>query len=184
MSPEPNSPFRPDSSSSVCCTAPSERPPYCCTQTTRPGSMLPARVAMTSPSSGVIPIVVSTDRPSRTAHSDAPAPRWHVTIRNSASGRPRRSAAVRDAYACDRPWKPNRCTGQWSRHSLGSAYVFAAAGIVAWNAVSKQATCGTSGSSSPRFADQLHGARLVQRRERGECEQRVVPRRRRSRRVP
>ena len=27
-------------------------------------------------------MVVSTDRPSRTAHSDAPAPRWQVTIRS------------------------------------------------------------------------------------------------------
>ena len=36
---------------------------------------------MTRPSSGVNPMVVSTDRPSRTAASDAPEPRWQVTIR-------------------------------------------------------------------------------------------------------
>ncbi len=60
--------------------------------------MLPDRVAMTSPSSGVKPIVVSTDRPSRTAASDAPAPRWQVTIRGRASAdRPRSSAARREA---------------------------------------------------------------------------------------
>ncbi len=48
---------------------------------TAPGSTDPDRVAMTRPSSGVKPIVVSTDRPSRTAASDAPAPRWQVTMR-------------------------------------------------------------------------------------------------------
>ena len=41
----------------------------------RPGSTEPERVAITRPSSGVKPIVVSTERPSSTAHSDAPAPR-------------------------------------------------------------------------------------------------------------
>ena len=35
----------------------------------------PDRVAMTRPSSGVKPIVVSTERPAWTAASDAPAPR-------------------------------------------------------------------------------------------------------------
>ena len=40
-----------------------------------PGSVLPARVAITSPSSGVKPIVVSTLRPRSTAASEAPAPR-------------------------------------------------------------------------------------------------------------
>ena len=48
----------------------------CCWSHSRsPGSTEPERVAITSPSSGVKPIVVSTERPSRTAHSDAPAPR-------------------------------------------------------------------------------------------------------------
>ena len=50
--------------------------------------MLPERVAMTRPSSGVKPIVVSTERPPAIAASDAPAPRWQVTIRSSSSGRP------------------------------------------------------------------------------------------------
>jgi hypothetical protein len=36
---------------------------------------------MARPSSGVKPIVVSTERASSTAHRDAPAPRWHVTSR-------------------------------------------------------------------------------------------------------
>ena len=58
----------------------------------RPGSTLPDRVAITSPSSGVKPIVVSTERPPRTAASEAPAPRWQVTIRRPA-GRRRGPAA-------------------------------------------------------------------------------------------
>ena len=36
---------------------------------------------MTRPSSGVNPIVVSTERPSSTAQREAPAPRWQETIR-------------------------------------------------------------------------------------------------------
>ena len=49
---------------------------------------------MTSPASGVKPIVVSTERPSSTAASDAPAPRWQVTMRRAPSTS---SAARRDA---------------------------------------------------------------------------------------
>ena len=93
-----------------------------------PGSTVPDRVAITSPSSGVNPIVVSTERPPRVAHSDAPAPRWQLTTRRpGSSARSTSSAARRDAYACDSPWNPKRCTSQRSRHSCGSAYVEAAA---------------------------------------------------------
>ena len=53
---------------------------------TRPGSIVPERVAMTSPSRGVNPIVVSTDRPSRTAAREAPAPRWQVTTADTGAG--------------------------------------------------------------------------------------------------
>ena len=59
--------------------------------------MLPERVAMTRPSRGVKPIVVSTDRPPRMAARDAPAPRWQLTMRSSSTGRPRISAARREA---------------------------------------------------------------------------------------
>ena len=41
-----------------------------------------------------------------TAASEAPAPRWQVTMRARSIVRPRSSAARREAYACDRPWKP------------------------------------------------------------------------------
>ena len=61
-----------------------------------PGSTSPERVAITSPASGVNPIVVSTDLPSSTAASDAPAPRWHVTSRNGRrAGAPHSSATRR-----------------------------------------------------------------------------------------
>ena len=46
-------------------------PPSLISHSTRPGSTEPARVFITRPSSGVKPMVVSTDRPSRAAHSDA-----------------------------------------------------------------------------------------------------------------
>jgi hypothetical protein len=100
------------------------------------------------PSSGVKPIVVSTEMPPETAASDAPAPRCAVTVRSSVSGRPSSSAARCDAYAWESPWNPYRRSGHFSRHSRGIAYVDAAGGSVAWNAVSKQATWGTSGSAS------------------------------------
>ena len=85
-----------------------ETPSCCWSQSSRPGSTEPDRVAITRPSSGVKPMVVSTERPSRTAHSDAPAPRWHVTTcarrprpapRTRARGRGSRSAARRSARA-------------------------------------------------------------------------------------
>ena len=61
--------------------------PRSSSHSSRPGSTLPERVAITSPSSGVKPIVVSTERPSRIAHSDAPAPRWQLTSRRPAARR-------------------------------------------------------------------------------------------------
>ena len=39
---------------------------------------LPARLAMMSPSDGVMPIDVSTLRPWSIAHSEAPTPRWRA----------------------------------------------------------------------------------------------------------
>ena len=90
-------------------------------QSTSPGSTEPERVAITSPSSGVKPIVVSTETPPATAASEAPAPRWHVTIRSSSTGRPASSAARAEAYACESPWKPKRRRSQRLRHSAGRA---------------------------------------------------------------
>ena len=63
-----------------------------------PGSTEPERVAIGTPSSGVKPIVVSTERPSRTAVTEQPPPRWQTTRRGTGT----RSAA----HATERPWKP------------------------------------------------------------------------------
>ena len=82
----------------------------------------PDRVAMTRPSSGVNPIVVSTDRPSRTAASDVPAPRWQLMIRDAP---PVISATRRATYACDSPWNPYRRSVHRARHSAGSVKVAA-----------------------------------------------------------
>src|SRR5215207_1837946 len=144
MSAVPASPTSPDPRSRPSDTSSADSPRCRCSQSTAPGSTEPERVAMTSPSSGVNPIVVSTDRPEATAHSDAPAPRWQVTTRNPSTARPSSSAVRRAAYEWDSPWKPYLRT-PISRQAAGSAYVEASGGIVAWNAVSKQATDGRSG---------------------------------------
>ena len=52
------------------------------------GSSEPLRVAITRPSRGPKPIVVSADRPPRTAVADAPPPRWHTTRRSSSAAGP------------------------------------------------------------------------------------------------
>ena len=90
-------------------------------QSSIPGSTEPDRVAITSPSFGVKPMVVSTERPSRTAASDAPAPRWQVTSRSPAGGRPSSSAARREAHAWLMPWKPKRRSPYRSIQLEGSA---------------------------------------------------------------
>jgi hypothetical protein len=70
------------------------------------GSRSPQRVPMISPSSGVIPIDVSTLFPSRIAAALAPFPRWRVIRFRASGGFPRRSAARRARWACEVPWKP------------------------------------------------------------------------------
>ena len=45
------------------------------------------------------------------------------------------------------PWNPYLRRSHRFRHGAGRAYVAAASGMPAWNAVSKQATAGTSGST-------------------------------------
>ena len=97
MSAVPASPTSPESSSKPAATAEGSRPASLMSQSTRPGSTEPERVAMTRPSSGVKPMVVSTERPPWTAAREAPAPRWHVTIRTSVTGRSISSAVRRAA---------------------------------------------------------------------------------------
>ena len=70
------------------------------------GSMLPARLGMMRPSDGVMPIVVSTERPWSMAHSEAPTPRWQEMISSSPRGRLTISAAFSETKRCEVPWKP------------------------------------------------------------------------------
>ena len=114
-----------------------------------PGSTEPERVAITRPSSGVKPIVVSTETPSSDGGEGGAGAQMAGDDAEALDSRPASSAARRDAYSCERPWNPKRRRFQRVRHSRGSAYVVAAAGIRAWKAVSKQATAGTSGSALP-----------------------------------
>ena len=146
---------------------------------TRPGSIEPDRVAITRPSSGVKPMVVSTLRPSTTAASDAPAPRWQLTIRSS-------SAATPDEFGC-------------AAHAVR---VREAVEAVAADAVLRRATRAARRTSTPRRAacvkgrvearnrwhvravrddrvERGEGLRLVQRRQVGELSQRGGDRRRR-----
>ena len=63
-------------------------------------SIDPERVAIGTPSSGLKPIVVSTERPSRTAVTEQPPPRWQTTSRGT------RTCSA--AHCTERPWKPKR----------------------------------------------------------------------------
>ena len=102
---------------------------------------------MGTPSRGEKPIVVSIESPSRTAVTEQPPPRWQTTRRRCPSEGPR-IAEARSAHHCtERPWKPYRLIPHSSRQIRGIAYVVASAGIVAWKAVSKTATCGTFGNA-------------------------------------
>ena len=80
----------------------------------KPGSTLPDRVAITSPSSGVKPIVVSTERPPGSRTATRPAPRWQLTIRKPdgetppATRRPPRDPRVRQPMEAVSPNPPAR----------------------------------------------------------------------------
>jgi hypothetical protein len=76
------------------------------TATSAPGSTDPDRVAMGTPSLGLNPMVVSTDRPPATAVTELPPPRWQTTTRRPAAGRPTTSGARSTDHATDMPWKP------------------------------------------------------------------------------
>ena len=69
-------------------TPSASRPSAFISANTAPASMSPERVPMTRPSSGVMPMLVSVECPNSTAQALAPFPRWSVTSRSSASGRP------------------------------------------------------------------------------------------------
>ena len=147
--------------------------PRSSSHSSRPGSTSPERVAITSPSSGVKPIVVSTERPSRTAASDAPAPRWQVTIR----ARRRRAAPPPGA-----PPRRARARGSRSGAAASARATRAAArrspppaAASAWNAVSKQrdgrhaaAAARRTASSAASAGGWCSGASAVSSCERGD----------------
>ena len=76
----PETPSRPDALFSFCMTSSALHPSAFFMCTMMEGSMEPLRVSMTTPSSGVSPIVVSMLWPFRTAQSEQPLPRWAVTM--------------------------------------------------------------------------------------------------------
>ena len=114
-----------------------------------PGSTSPARVPMTRPSSGVSPIEVSTGRPPRIAAAEAPLPRCSTIRRSSSAVRPRNAGRLaRDVLVAGAVHAVATDAGSRRPRSRSRAYVAAAAGRPAKNAVSKTATCGTSGKAS------------------------------------
>ena len=120
---------------------------------------------MTSPSSGVSPIVVSTDTPSRIAAALQPLPRWAVT-RRSSPGRPaeqgRGPLADETVAGAVEPVTPHPVPGVPLLAAPRSGRP--TAGMVWWNAVSNTATCGSPGrmaltaSMPARFAGLCSGA--------------------------
>ena len=106
MSAVPAKPFRPASCSSASASSPLDSRVCSSSQSRTPGSTLPERVAITRPSSGVKPIVVSIDLPSLIAHSEEPAPRWQLTIRKPDGASPSSSGARLATQEWESPWKP------------------------------------------------------------------------------
>ena len=87
----------------------------------RAGSTEPERVAIGTPSSGVKPIVVSTERPSRDGRDRAAAAEVAHDEAQLAAGRPSSAAARSTDHATERPWKPYRRTPHSSRQRRGIA---------------------------------------------------------------
>ena len=100
----PESPSRPDSDSSARSISSTPSFPVRRRCSTISASIEPERVAIGTPSSGLKPIVVSTDRPSRTAVTEQPPPRWQTTSRSAAHllGRPLHRQPV-EPVAADAP---------------------------------------------------------------------------------
>ena len=88
---------------------------------------------------------MSTERPSRTAVTEDPPPRWQTTSRGTATCSAAHSPRARGTRIAGSPTPP--------ASAPGARTCAPRSGIVAWNAVSKTATCGTSGSALPRVAD-------------------------------
>lgn len=70
------------------------------------GSMLPQRVPIGTPSSGVRPIEVSMHLPPFTALRLEPLPRWQVITRVCSFGMSSFWIARPATYRCEVPWNP------------------------------------------------------------------------------
>src|SRR5574337_748664 len=145
----PDTPNKPERLPRISATSCALMPRCCCRYSSTPGSIAPQRVPIIRPSSGVNPMDVETLRRSRSAHTLAPWPRCATTVFAYGCGAeiPGRTSAT---YSYERPWKPMR-TMPDSLNVRGSANHCDSFGWVRWNAVSKHATCGTSGNSSCKF---------------------------------
>src|SRR5438128_319404 len=109
----PETPSRPDSCSRACSSSSSRRSPARRRCSGISGSIAPERVAIGTPSSGLYPIVVSTDRPSCTAVTEQPPPRWQTTRRGTLT--------CSDAHCTESPWKPYRRIPHSSCQRRGTA---------------------------------------------------------------
>ena len=115
----PASPSTPESKLRARSSESTLRYPSRSTYRSAPGSIDPERVVIGTPSSGVKPIVVSTDLPERTAVTDEPPPRWQTTSRST--GRPRSSGTRCAHHSTERPWNPYRRMPQSSSQDRGTA---------------------------------------------------------------
>ena len=68
-----------------------------------PASMSPQWFPIITPSSGVSPMLVSTETPFLRAQSDTPSPVCTVTMLQRSSGTPARAAPLLEAYRWDCP---------------------------------------------------------------------------------
>ena len=164
----PERPSRPDrwsrtSSSSASVARPSPR-----SARRIPGSIEPARVPIIRPSSGVIPIDVSTDRPPSTAVTEQPLPRWATTSRSPSTGRPRSSAARATDQATDRPWKPKRRMPQSRNQASGNRIAVAGRRKARVERGVERRHVGYPGQRLSGGPDRLDGDPSVERGELGE----------------
>ena len=120
-----------------------------------PGSTEPDRVPIISPSSGVWPMDVSTERPSRTAVTEQPLPRWATTR----PVRRRTPAAGADlAGSTTRPTgRGSRTAGRPSRATTAAAPDSGTppAARSRGTRCRSSATCGTAGKQPPRGLERL-----------------------------
>ena len=84
--------------------------------------MLPERVPIGSPSSGVKPIDVSMHLPPTDADIEAPFPRWHTIILAVFGSKLANFIASVETYLWLVPWKPYLLTLYFSKYLYGIAY--------------------------------------------------------------